>query len=193
MGRLRPGTLEAAGVKLPGDVLIETGTCSGNGVRSVKHLFKTIHTIELDPAMYNEARRRLRRAGIVAHLGSSPEVLKQIIDPSRETVFWLDAHYVKGFGADSVSVSNQCPLLDELRSIFSFRWKVPPHILIDDAEYFGTRFWRLARSRGYNRADWPTFKQIGRRAHRAGLVMSKVRNTVILSKGIRHGLEGTAG
>src|SRR5688572_19664714 len=118
MGRLRPARLTEAGVSLPGDVLIETGTCSGHGVRSVASLFNKVHTIECDRKMYVNARRRLRRIGVHCELGHSPRVLRKIINPARHTVFWLDAHYVKGFGTEVRTVKNQCPLLAELKVIF---------------------------------------------------------------------------
>ena len=182
MGRLRPDRLREAGVKLPGDLFIETGTCSGNGVRSVVHLFKESHSIEIDEQMFRNARRKVSRFGIKFHLGNSPDVLRKIIDPSRETVFWLDSHFVKGFGEQSVSSAKQCPLLEELESIFSFDWRTPPMILIDDAEFFGNRFWKFHRSRGYRRADWPTFDKIKQSAESNGMTMRVIKNTVLVAK-----------
>lgn len=50
--------------------------------------------------------------------GSSPEVLQRIINPGRQTVFWLDAHFMAASVSDAYRAMDerygQCPLLQDL-------------------------------------------------------------------------------
>lgn len=179
MGRLRPETLTACGVQLPNDTLIETGTCAGMGVRYCSPHFKTVHTIELDRVLYELAKGRLRSTHVQCWHGSSPVVLRELIEPDRDTTFFLDAHYVAS--RDEPSVGPQCPLIDELAAIFAFNWSAPMRILIDDAPMFGKKFWRYPRKcNGYNRADWPTLEQIEQIAAGQGKIVRNVADRILV-------------
>lgn len=157
MGILTPSRLKLVGVT-GGDVLIETGTDGGMSLMQCSEIFHTIHTIELNLNSYNRGFRRLKkRHNITAHLGNSPEVLPKIIDSSRETVFFLDAHFVAG----GVSVEGpQCPLMQELSVILGCKWRVPPVIIVDDARMFDEWFWSKPWSREYRKSEWPRLAEI---------------------------------
>jgi hypothetical protein len=162
LGRLRPHVFDG----LPRThVLIETGTCTGNGVFHCRKLFREIHTVEIEPALHANAAKRLARLRhIRCHLGPSPEILQRIIDPWKSTTFWLDAHYSAGDETAIGPVENQCPLLAELDVIFAFEWQSSPVILVDDLKMFCDWYWEKPifskwASR-YDRAQWPTLAEI---------------------------------
>lgn len=142
-------------------VAIETGTQGGRTLRSWAHLFREVHTVELDQNLYWIGRRKLSRLKhVTCHHGSSPEVLRRIIDPSKSTLFYLDAHFVGSEGLPQPT-SGQCPLLDELAVIVSFSWKQRPRLVVDDRYMFTAEFWENShRAVWYDRKQWPTMEQI---------------------------------
>jgi hypothetical protein len=167
MGTLR---LPAQADVLPhiwGEVYIETGVSEGTSMAVAaafyRPAFKELHGIECDWEMVEKARQRF--AGdqrITICYGSSPLWLPDVIDPSKRTVFWLDAHYD---GAKPTSFDprhGQCVLLDELKIIMAVPWQVQPTILIDDSSTFCSDLWweRGAHGHGMDRRQNPTFQQI---------------------------------
>ena len=111
-------------------VLIETGTQFGQMVSAVKDRFREIYSIELDPRLYEAARRHFARASHIHLLqGDSAVILPRLLESiSEPCLFWLDAH------------SHSSPLTAELNTIF--RHPVGRHvILIDDAHCFDGRVW----------------------------------------------------
>ncbi len=179
MGRLMPDRLASCGIT-GGDVLVETGMDSGWGIRQCSPIFKTLHTIEIDPALHYRMLTHMKRRfpKITMHLGNSPEVLRKIIDPARETVLFLDAHYVAEPGR--VCHGQECPLMDELAAIFSFQWLVPPVIIVDDARMFQEWFWGKPWSRDYRKSHWPRQAQVEDLAGRFGFTVSGVRGMLLL-------------
>lgn len=181
MGRLLPDRLASCGVK-GGDVLIETGSDIGWSLRHVAGLFQEVHTVEIDPALVAVSKARVARqkmANITVHQGNSPEVLKRIIDPLRETVFWLDAHFVAGEGRTCHGV--QCPLMQELAAIFSFQWLVPPVIICDDARMFQEWFWTKTWSAEYDKRQWPRQAEIAGFVGRHAFAVSNVRGMLLIA------------
>lgn len=59
-----------------------------------------------------------------------------MIDPTKTTTFWLDAHYSGSDRTWQDPRYGECPLLEELKIITSAPWKNPPIICIDDAFIF---------------------------------------------------------
>lgn len=179
MGLLSPSRLELLGVT-GGDVLIETGTDGGMSLLRCSEIFKTIHTIELNIETYRRGVRRLRkRQNIIPHFGNSPEVLAKIIDSTRETVFWLDAHFM-GTGP---CLGPQCPLLDELKAILAFTWSVQPTIIVDDARMFGDWFWeRRVRCAGYIREQWPKLQEIEALVGEHGFAVQSIKGMLLIER-----------
>ena len=164
MGHLVLANLTFKGRSLVTDTFIETGTHEGKTLANMVQsgLFKTYHSIELRNACYQKVKPRfVNHSNIHLHLGSSPGVLREIIDPSRSTTFWLDAHYQGRQREEIDPADGECPLLGELEVILAFEWEQLPVIIIDDAEIF--RPGRGAVRRGTANFDfkqWPTTAEI---------------------------------
>lgn len=127
-----PNCRDFHGVDIVRDVFIETGTNQAWTAKSACHAgFSDIHTIDIDSNWYAEAVRHFACVPWVhPHHGHSAYILKKIIDPSRDTTFWLDAH-----------TADDCPLLDEIEVILGFPWRKLPLILIDDMQFMGDKGW----------------------------------------------------
>lgn len=134
------------------DVFVETGTYRGETVENALQAgFPLVHSIEVFQPNYDIAKERLKdRPNVNLYLGSSPKILKTILDRSLPTTFWLDAHYQGHSTEEQDPAYGQCPTLAELDVIFSESWKVLPIILIDDAfmfdgsvlpDYFDVKQW----------------------------------------------------
>ena len=133
--------------------LVETGTYLGEMTAAVRSWFKEIHTIELDPTLANQARKRFRRhRGIEVYQADSAAVLPGILERlANDAVFWLDAHYS---GGPTAKGETQTPIERELELVLGHpKAKV---VLIDDARAFGSGDYPslevvsdLARASGY--------------------------------------------
>lgn len=174
------------------DIFIETGTCAGETLTNAVAVerFKECHSIECyRPSYFNMVKQFLHQPKAKIYFGSSPDVLPAIIDPTKPTLFWLDAHYVPDFGQyasagfPEIDKYGQCPLLSELDAIMAFHWTAPAFILIDDAHCFTEEFWNAEADKtpqadgtiledvvrigeksylrnGLKREEWPTIDQI---------------------------------
>ncbi len=118
------------GVSFVRDVFIETGTDSGlTTVHARRSGFKECHTIDVDPPTAQRAKQLFSGVpGVFAHRGDSRKLLPLIIDPKKNTTFFLDAHSVVERQYDS-------PLREELAIIASVDWNRPPLVMIDDGGY----------------------------------------------------------
>ncbi|MDA7921684.1 hypothetical protein N9Z18_01540 [Verrucomicrobiales bacterium] len=117
------------------EALVETGTYLGDMVAAMIEDFQTIHTIELDTALFHSARKRFKnRPNVLLYHGDSGVVINDVLSVIGESpgrvVFWLDGHYSGG-----ITATSKCPLVEEVRTILTRR----PHdvILIDDVHCFG--------------------------------------------------------
>lgn len=150
-------------------VYIETGIGHGQSLKeAVKHGFKTLHAVEIDEKLVKMAHGTFAGVGGVSiHHGSSPDVLPEIIDPTRQTLFWLDAHYSAGlYTSDSERDRAQldprygeCPLMAELKVIAQVPWTVLPVILIDDAVCFTAEKYEGYHA-SWDRDQHPTLAEI---------------------------------
>jgi len=107
---------------------VETGSFHAHTTRFLASIFKQVHTIEIVPENYQVAQSRLSSfPNAVCHLGSSNEVLKEILPKfeGRTLLFYLDAHW-----------ETYWPLLDELEEI-SKTHKDNCIIVIDDVKVPG--------------------------------------------------------
>ncbi len=150
------------------EVYIETGVSEGTSMAVAQDFyrpaFKELHGIECDKEMAEKSNQRfMDDPRVCIYHGSSIDLLPDILDPLKRTLFWLDAHYD---GAKPTSFDprhGQCVLLEELRIIMAVPWAVPrPTILIDDASTFCSDLWweRGAHGTGMDRRQNPTFQQI---------------------------------
>lgn len=125
-------------------VLVETGTFLGDTVWALASSFDEIHSIELDPALWEAARGRFAgRANVHLHQGDSGVILHSVLAGlSRPALFWLDGHY-SGEGTARGAIDS--PLALEIDAIL--RHPIVGHvILVDD-----TRL--LTGRRGYPSLD----------------------------------------
>ena len=132
--RLKVQTLREYARRYALKTLIETGTYYGDTIWRVRRDFARIVSIEIDPVLAGNARRRFsgdRHVEFV--IGDSGEKLPEVLARTTERcLFWLDGHYsgeITGRGdLDS-------PIVAELKHIWAH--PVPDHvILVDDARDF---------------------------------------------------------
>ncbi len=118
-------------------VLVETGTFLGDTIYALRNDFERIFSIELDPRLARDARRRFAHRSQVTILhGDSGVMLAGLLERLAEpTLFWLDAHWSGGVTAHG---DVESPLLAELQLILQHT--VDRHVvLIDDADLLGVR------------------------------------------------------
>lgn len=147
---------------LMSEVFIETGTFKGTSTwEAIKVGFPTIHTIEVSERLYKAYSPQFAHLPhVYTHLGSSPAVLNQILDRTKSTTIWLDAHF-QGYDQDEQDpVIGQCPLTQELQVIFSASWQEELKLIIDDAMFFNGEFWRGPYAHMNDRSQFPTLEQI---------------------------------
>lgn len=116
------------------DTFVETGTYLGLTAAFLAVAYKIVHTIELDPVLYENAQRRLRSfPNVHCYHGDSATVLQQILPSiNGPAVFWLDAHYTGGI---TTRAAANTPVMGELMAILAHPIKTHL-ILIDDARWF---------------------------------------------------------
>ena len=113
---------------------IETGTYLGSMVNATKDTFARIISIELDPALYERARKRFSAFSHITILqGDSSQILGQILASIQEPcLFWLDAHHS---GMLTARGSLESPIVQEMDHILNH--PIVGHVvLIDDARIF---------------------------------------------------------
>lgn len=114
--------------------MVESGTFMGEMVDAMKSTFSTIHSIELDNALYERAVKKYSaEPNIHIHHGDSGNVISQILREIHQPIlFWLDGHYS---GDGTALAELQTPIYKELKGILEH--DVKSHvILIDDARLF---------------------------------------------------------
>ena len=116
-------------------IFIETGTFLGDMVEAQRDRFTKIISIELDGFLFRKATKRFKQYPHIRIVqGDSgkimPEIMKDILEPC---LFWLDGHYSSGVTARG---EKDCPIFEELDSIFSNDKGLNHIILIDDARLF---------------------------------------------------------
>jgi len=83
--------------------VIETGTQFGSTTKWLGQHFKTVATIEADPAFIDQSGDNLSAKNIALHIGLSQEVLPNVL--VKGAMYYLDAHGCEIGG---------CPLKEEL-------------------------------------------------------------------------------
>ena len=147
------------------DTLIETGTYLGDMIWGVRRAFRAIHSVELDPSLYERAVRRFRGQGHVhLYLGDSAVLIGEIVAGlTAPALFWLDGHFSGGITAKG---QLETPIKTELSRVFADQRS---HVvLIDDASNFT------------GQGDYPSIDDIGSllRALRPSLSMTIADNII---------------
>lgn len=114
--------------------LVETGTFRADTVRTLRHDFDLIHSIEIDDSLYADAVKRCAgQANARLHRGDSATVIGPILDKLIDpALFWLDAHY-SGAGTGG---HHHHPTAEEVRKVTERR--AGHVVLVDDVRCFGT-------------------------------------------------------
>lgn len=116
------------------NTFVETGTYLGIMVSSIKNIFDSIYTIELDPRLYRHCKKKFSKfENIKVIYGDSRKKLPQLMKKIRRpAIFWLDAHYSSIITAGK---DDKSTIVEELEAILNH--DVKNHIiLIDDAHAF---------------------------------------------------------
>jgi hypothetical protein len=121
-------------VNIPFQIFVETGTYLGETTKVASGLFETVHTIEIAPHFYQNAKKMFSGTNVTCHLGDSSIVLKDICPTlDRPTCFWLDGHWSAGNTGKGIK---NVPLYEELELIMNL-CSQECVILIDDCRLFG--------------------------------------------------------
>ena len=130
-------------------IFIESGTKYGKTAVAMTQVFDHVHTIEINPTFYSQAKRHYRGNRITFYCGDSCDVLPDIIPQiDQNAVFFLDGHWSEG---DTGRGQKDCPLLEELSCIVS----TFPHeaiLIIDDFRLFEKGPNQMGDM--YSRCDW---------------------------------------
>ena len=115
-------------------ILVETGTFYGNCIFTLRGDFREIHSIELAPGLYHEARLALAHLPhLHLHLGDSARVLPVVAAGlTAPTLYWLDGHFCAG---PSARANQDTPIAAELLWLLG-RPSGRDVVLIDDARLF---------------------------------------------------------
>lgn len=132
--------------------VVEGGTYRGGTALSLSKTFCEIYTIEKSDIMFEQASKNLNSVSNITLLkGDTRYHFPKIIEQEENILFWLDAHWS---GGDTYGEDDQCPLLAELKIIFSSPLKNFA-ILVDDARLF-----LAPPPLPHNLNNWPTIKEI---------------------------------
>jgi hypothetical protein len=119
-------------------VLVETGTYLGEMIEASLPHFDRIFSIEIDPKLHQEARRKFAgHPKVELLLGDSAQVLPQLLkEPALDgpTLFWLDGHFSGGVTGKG---STDTPIMAELKALLLAK-RENDVILVDDLRLFGT-------------------------------------------------------
>ncbi len=155
----------------PMELFVETGTGLGETLAKASCVFERCKSVELREDLKDFLVGKFKRIGNVILRGGKSVDMIRSIKGDLSTTFWLDAHY----GGKGPKPEKECPLLDELKAIMDIKWKSKPTIMIDDGKYFLPDFWKTARSKPYNKSQWPTFEQIEAALPGFGIIKFMVR------------------
>lgn len=134
---------------------VETGTYKGETSRLASKIFTTVHTIEIVPQLYQQAKIAGRGIeNIHYHLGDSLQVLKELCRDPVPAVYFLDSHQS---GPDTGNNGKWVPLLEEIDLILSTNSNTCIFILDDVRLFNGPWDWKGITPEGI-------LKQFGDRA-----------------------------
>jgi Ribosomal RNA adenine dimethylase len=121
--------------KLSGSsTILEVGTYKGVTARRLSYLFDRVITIEIDEALYKQAKARCSgRNNIEFHLGDGSDLIRGIVQKENSLVIFLDGHFSggeTGLGDEPEPVLKELDLIaDELDRIQA--------VVVDDFRLFG--------------------------------------------------------
>jgi hypothetical protein len=115
-------------------ILVESGTYKGGTVRFCAPRMDRVISVELDPQLFEAARRRFtNEPGVEILHGDATEVIPKVVSRLTEPpLIWLDGHYSGGETARGEVVEPALAILDRLSTR-------PPGstVVVDDLRLFG--------------------------------------------------------
>jgi hypothetical protein len=130
---------------------VETGTYRGLTARVLASVFHEVITIELDERLAGDAALKLRDVEAIRVLqGGSGQLLRDVRDPEKPTLYFLDAHWSAGMTAGR---ADPCPLLAELAAISGGH--ADDCVIVDDARLFA-----YAPPPPHRPEEWPELASI---------------------------------
>lgn len=179
-------------MSLVGFVYVETGVCEGKSLISAAQAgFTFLHGIELLDRHVQECATMLQHHGFVQKNTSEPSLIFRRSDPvageqfaelitgssvrgglnraigtgaskGMPFTFFLDAHFPGEHDDEWDPCDGQSVLLEEIRIILSYDWKVSPILVIDDALQLENVWWDQygAGFPKFIREQWPTMQQV---------------------------------
>lgn len=132
---------------------VETGTAGGNNIVNASELFDKVWSIETDEELHKTAKERTKHlTNTNLLLGSSLSQLPVIMERlDQPTLFYLDAHWCGGEPTEKP----QCPLIDELQTLWRRFSDFSDVVVIDDANMF-----LKPPLPPYHLEQWPSFQEI---------------------------------
>jgi hypothetical protein len=150
---------------------VETGTYRGRTARSLATIFPEVVTIELSAELHREAAEALRDTPAVQALpGHSAQVLRDVRDATKPSLFFLDGHWS---GGATAGADDECPVLEEIEVIAGGH--PGDCLVIDDAQLFTS-----APPPPHKPEAWPTLVEVfdtirrGRPEHFVTLIADQV-------------------
>ncbi len=132
-------------------LFFEGGTYRGGTALFASDHFEKVITVEKSPAMQEIAAKNIsQRSNIELMKGDSREHLPAVLAKHDHILFWLDAHWS---GGQTYGEKDECPLLDELATIFAAGKDTP--ILVDDARLF-----LAPPPLPHDAASWPNIREV---------------------------------
>ena len=143
------------------DVFFETGFCRGETLRAARWMdFNEWHSVEVYRPHCELGWVEFKDDPAVRiHHGSSPEVITAYADPTRDTLFFLDAHYQADLPGEIDLLYGECPVLHEVAAIAALPWKNRPVVVVDDAHHLD-RPWDDRLIRLFRIEQWPTVAEV---------------------------------
>ena len=148
------------------DTFVETGTYQSESAMWAARLFGVVHTIELDPTLYFDAKdheKDFPPGRLNVHHGRSEVVMNWLLPTLRTPICWLDAH---SMGNDSSGSA----VLAEL-DVISLHFPEIPIVFIDDV------MWFELRTKG-----WPTVVELKAKLKALGLGCEKFHDVFIAER-----------
>ena len=166
-GHVKRALLRGHALRHGARVFVETGTLYGDTLAAMRTFFDQLHSVELDPRLYQQAVQRFTNdSRIRLWRGDSGSVLPRVLDGiDQPTLFWLDGHYS---GPGTAQGTADTPIRLELEHIGRHALCGSHLVIIDDARLFdGTN--------GY-----PTVNEFRARAAALGFIYMREEHDMIL-------------